>query len=186
MAEPRWPEPSGRHVTEAASVCSAALEKVGSERWSTDIPDLNWTVARAVAHAAESCLWYAIDFAARGTDLLTVEHQVRFDREPSRLVATVRTYVSILADVLDSAPDAQRGFHPMGLADRSGFAAMACDELLVHTWDAANALGVGFDPPVGLAEATLLRLFPWAADTPGTPWRLSGRQTSAVESCAQS
>jgi hypothetical protein len=50
----------------------------------------------------------------------------------------------------------------------SGFAAMACDELLVHTDDAARGLGVPFTPPDGLVLATLTRLFPWA---PGTdPW----------------
>ena len=55
-----------------------------------------------------------------------------------------------------------------GQADASGFAAMACDELLVHSNDAARGLGVPFVPPDGLVRATLARLFPWA---PGTdPW----------------
>ncbi len=57
----------------------------------------------------------------------------------------------------------------MGTADPSGFAAMACDELLIHTDDPARGLGLGFHPPDDLAESVLQRLFPWV--TPhGDPW----------------
>src|SRR5580658_422017 len=122
---------------------------------------MGWSVSQAVAHAAEGCLWYAIDLAAGGADLHTVEHHVRHDRPPAELIATVRTYTSILVSVVDSVPVDQRGFHPQGLADRSGFAAMGCDELLVHSWDAARGLGMEFDPPSELAEVVVRRLFPW-------------------------
>jgi hypothetical protein len=76
--------------------------------------------------------------------------------------------------VVDATPPGTRGWHPFGLADASGFAAMACDELLVHSDDAARGLGVPFAPPDELAEATLRRLFPWAPDGvepwPGLRW----------------
>ena len=49
-----------------------------------------------------------------------------------------------------------------GMADASGFAALACDEMLVHTADIAAVLGVGFDPPRGVCARVLARLFPWA------------------------
>ena len=51
-----------------------------------------------------------------------------------------------------------------GIADASGFAAMACDEMLIHTYDAARGLGRAFDPTPELAERTLRRLFPWAPE----------------------
>ena len=38
---------------------------------------------------------------------------------------------------------------------------MACDEMLIHTDDAARALGHRFRPPDDLASAVLQRLFPW-------------------------
>jgi hypothetical protein len=48
---------------------------------------------------------------------------------------------------------------------------MACDELLVHTHDAARGLELPFAPPPALARATLERLFPWAP--PDTDPRLA-------------
>jgi hypothetical protein len=79
------------------------------------------------------------------------------------------TPAAVLADVVRAAPPAARAFHPAGVADPSGFAAMGCDEILVHTGDIATGLGIGFEPPAGLCARVLARLFPWA---PGDaePW----------------
>ena len=78
------------------------------------------------------------------------------------------SFATVLARVVDAAADA-RGWHPFGLADPAGFAAMACDELLVHTSDAARGLEPPFTPAAELSAATLRRLFPWApADA--DPW----------------
>lgn len=163
--------PSGAHIAQTTCVVCSFLQRTDPELWSNDIPGMGWTVAQSVAHAAEGCLWYAIDLSAGGVDLQTVTHSVRVDRPSSELIATVRTYSSILIDVVDAVPADQRGFHPQGLADRSGFAAMGCDELLVHTWDAARGLGTEFVPPPSLAEAVLLRLFPWTGNLDGAPWQ---------------
>jgi acyl dehydratase len=102
---------------------------------------MDWTVAQAVGHMAETTLWYASDLAAGERQLDTMELRV----PPT----TAKTDL-------------------MGQADASGFAAMACDELLVHTDDAARGLGVPITPPHGLVRATLARLFPWAPDA--DPW----------------
>jgi hypothetical protein len=48
------------------------------------------------------------------------------------------------------------------MADASGFAALACDEMLLHTSDITASLGVGFDPPRQVCARVLARLFPWA------------------------
>ena len=48
------------------------------------------------------------------------------------------------------------------MADTSGFLAMAIDEILVHGADAANGLGLAYDPPEHLARKIVDRLFPWA------------------------
>jgi hypothetical protein len=47
---------------------------------------------------------------------------------------------------------------------------MACDELLVHTDDAARGLGRRFSPEPALAARTLARLFPWH-ESGGDPWQ---------------
>ncbi|PXY28322.1 hypothetical protein BAY60_11510 [Prauserella muralis] len=130
---------------------------------------MEWTTRQVVAHIANTLLWYAFDFAAGDTELSTADVAVRDDAEPAELVRTVSASVRLLAALVQTAEGDRRGWHPRGRADASGFAAMACDELLVHTDDVARAAGVPFAPPPELAEATLRRLFPWApAD--GEPW----------------
>jgi hypothetical protein len=47
---------------------------------------------------------------------------------------------------------------------------MACDELLIHTDDAADRLGLRFTPDQGLAGRVLARLFPWH-DPGSDPWQ---------------
>ncbi len=157
------------HVRHAAEVCTDFLQTAIDSDWDLPVPDLEWTVADVVAHAAAGCLWYAIDLAAHGTDLQTVEHRVKTDESIAGLIDTVRTYAEVVAAVIEVTPETTRGFHPMGAADPSGFAAMSCDELLIHTDDAARGLGLTFRPPADLALVVLRRLFPWVK--PGDdPW----------------
>ena len=104
-----------------------------------------------VAHAAEGCLWYAIDLAAGGQDLDPVEHHVKVTGEPADAVETLRTYATVAASVVGTMPATVRGFHPMGAADPSGFGAMACHEILIHTDDAARGLEVFLILPRSLA-----------------------------------
>ena len=54
------------HVRRAAAECGEFLRSVIDADWSAAVPDLDMTVAAVVAHAAEGCLWYAIDLAAGG------------------------------------------------------------------------------------------------------------------------
>ncbi len=58
----------------------------------------------------------------------------------------------------------------MGMADAEGFLAMACDEILVHCWDAVRGLRNEFAAPDELAERIQQRLFPWTP-TGGTAWQ---------------
>ena len=162
---------SGAEIEEATASSAALLAGADTSAWPMEVPGIGWSVSQTVAHMAEGCLWYAIDLTAGGVDLPTVVHRVKAEREPAELLATLRTYATILRYVVDSVPDTQRGYHPFGMADRSGFAAMACDELLVHTYDAALALSLDFTPPPGLAQSTLLRLFPWTTDCQDSPWQ---------------
>jgi uncharacterized protein (TIGR03083 family) len=120
------------------------------------------SVAAVVAHAGQNLLRYATDLAGGPADLGTVELRIAADASPAALVATVRASAEVLAAVLEATPEDTRGFHPDGSPDPSGFAAMACDELLVHTDDAARGLGMAFVPDPHLAARVLRRLFPWA------------------------
>jgi uncharacterized protein (TIGR03083 family) len=173
---------TGADVQAAAAQSAALLRPAVHRPWDAPVPELEFTVAGVVAHIAETILWYAIDLSARGADLACVEQRVQSDHPPDLLVDTVVSYAGILAAVVDRSPPETRGFHPFGRADPSGFAAMACDEVLIHTDDAARGLGLTFVPDTDLCARTLGRLFPWAP-TDVDPWPAlrwaNGRQALA-------
>ncbi len=175
---------AGGDVLAAAAAVSALLEPVADRDWSVPVPGLEFTVASVVAHAAEAALWYAVDLWEGPTDDAAYEIRVRSDADNGRLLNSLRTAAALCAASVDAAPVETRGFHPWGSADPEGFAAMACDELLVHGDDAARGLELRFSPDGDLAERVLLRLFPWHADDGSDdPWSTllwaNGRVTRA-------
>ena len=156
-------------VRRTADECSAFLDESHGADWSAPIPEMKWTVAVAVAHVAQALVWYSTDLAAGPTELRILELKVKPESAPVELLRSVTAYANVLASVIESTLPTARGWHPYGVADASGFAAMACDEMLVHTDDAARGLGRDFTPTLELAEWTLRRLFPWAPDDVA-PW----------------
>ena len=92
-------------------------------------------------------LWYATDLAAGPRRLSAMDLRMRPETAPAELGAVLGSYATVPARVIDGAAPGARGWHPAGLADASGFAAMACDELLVHTDDAAAGWALGSPRP---------------------------------------
>jgi hypothetical protein len=153
---------NGQDVRATAQACSQLLRGVVDEDWCTTVPDVDWSVSQTVVHMALGSLWYAIDLSAAGVDNKAVAPEIRADASPMELVLAFDTMAVLLGYVVDGSPASVRGYHPFGKADATGFAAMGCDEMLLHTDDVARAFGVPFVPDDVLAERTLRRLFPWA------------------------
>jgi uncharacterized protein (TIGR03083 family) len=149
-------------VRAAAAACTGLLAGAVGRDWSVPAGELEMSVAEVVAHVGESLLFYAADLVGGRelNDALVV--RVRADRAPAALLALVRTGATVLAATVEECDEEVRGYHPAGAADASGFAAMACDELLIHTDDAARGLGLAFEPDAHLAGHVVRRLFPWA------------------------
>ncbi len=163
---------TGDDVRAAAALCRGALEPALGRDWTVPVPGLEFTVASVVAHAAEAPLWYSVDLWS-GPQNAAFEVKVLPDAANESLLASLTAAAQALAAGVDTAPPDTRGFHPFGSPDPSGFAAMACDELLVHGDDAARGLGVVFAADARLAAEVLARLFPWHAVGPGDdPWEL--------------
>ncbi len=156
-------------IHDTVEICTDFLRGFADRDWQVVVPDLDMTIAAIVAHIADGCLWYAIDLTAGGRDLNAADHAVKDNAANGDLIDTLWTYAHVTASVVGTASDTARGFHPMGDADRSGFAAMACDEMLIHTNDIADGLGAEFRPPPELADHVLRRLFPWV-EASGDSW----------------
>jgi hypothetical protein len=80
----------------------------------------------------------------------------------AEVLSVVESRAAVLAEVVKAAPVEARAYHPWGMSDPSGFAAMSCDEIMVHTGDIVRGFGVPFAPPESLCRRVANRLFPWA------------------------
>lgn len=160
----------GADVLQAADACGELLGPTVEMSWDVPIPGLEMTVAQVVAHAANGPLWYAVDLWSGPGDDAAFEVSVKSDATNAAILLSVSNAARVCAASLDAAPPDIRGFHPGGSPDPIGFAAMACDELLVHADDAARAFGLVFRPHAALAARVLARLFPWH-EAGDDPWR---------------
>lgn len=154
-------ESLARSLESAAVPDSALSERAGS---------LKWTCRETLAHVVDCLNWYAANLARRSTSSAECP-ELPTELPIEVMVGALRSGAAVLAAAVRAADEGDRGWHPFGIADRSGFAAMGCDEVLVHAWDLAAGLGFDFQPPADVAERTLRRLFPWAPPSEeANPW----------------
>jgi hypothetical protein len=163
------PELGGDDVRHAAASFAGLLVADAARDWSARAGGLMWSVSEVAAHVADVCGFYAVHLALR------TPRRMRFDvaLHPSASAAdqanTIVGLAAHLAQVIDSAPPDARAWHHWGMSDTAGFAAMACDELLVHASDIAEGWSQPFEPDRGVCARILARLFPWAPST-ADPW----------------
>ena len=163
-------EPGPDDVVAAAEASHALLSPLADMDWSVTAGDLEWDCRQTLEHVAFVQLFYATHAADQSQHSLPAARINNSDRSIGELVQVHLALSNVLASVLRAMTEDARGIHPAGLADRYGFAAMACTETLVHTWDIARGLGVDFTPPKDIAVKSLARLFPWVQDA-GDPWQ---------------
>lgn len=152
-------------LRDAAVLCTGALRPLEGRDWTAPAGELEWSAQETLDHVIFALLHYAIQLASRATE--------RTPRAASRAtgwpVGGLSGVAAVLAEVAAAAPPEARGWHSLGMADRTGFLAMGCDEMLVHTYDITGGFGETFTPPRELCRRVLVRLFPWAPTDVG-PW----------------
>jgi hypothetical protein len=133
------------------------------------VPLLGTDVTGVAAHITSCLTWYAADLVAGPVEVTAFDLVRRPDADLAEVLAQLRAGAEVLARVVDASGPAERGAHDWGLADASGFAAMGCAEMLLHSGDVAEGRGLDWRPPDALTTAVRARLFPWApADA--DPW----------------
>lgn len=157
-----------KNVLAAAAACREALGNLLERDWSVNAGELEWSCRQTLEHIPNAQMFYACQLATGAKDRLPRAIGGADQLSVAELLASVETNASVLEHVLRAAPASARAFHPAGMADPSGFAAMGCDEILIHTADISAGFGIDFKPPEDLCGRVLARLFPWAPTDVGS------------------
>jgi uncharacterized protein (TIGR03083 family) len=148
-------------VAAAAVACDALAPAVDAD-WSVPARDLEWSCHRTLQHMAEAPLYHATHLVTRATERRPSFRAGEVPPPVADLLRVIPANAMILAAIARATPAEARGWHPSGMADASGFAAISSVEMLIHTADIAAALGLPYQPPADLAGRVLRRLCPWA------------------------
>jgi hypothetical protein len=146
----------------ASRFALAALRPYATQDWTVPAGDLDWTCRQTLDHMAGALVFYSGQVATRST---TPRRRLRHgdgDATIPELLESVETATALLCHLIDGMGSNDRAFHPAGMADASGFAAMGADEILVHTHDISVGLGRTFQYQTTVTDRVVRRLFPWA------------------------
>ncbi|WP_395574189.1 GNAT family N-acetyltransferase [Streptomyces sp. BK79] len=164
----------GDQVEEAVADAVALLRTATDRDWeAVRAGRLEWSCRYTAEHIAGDLIAYAGQLAGRATEAY-VPFEITLDdgTDNEGVLHVVETTGALLAATLRTTPREVRAFHPYPFrsADREGFAAMGITEVLLHTHDIAEGVGLSYEPPAGLCADVLARLFPHVR--PGEdPWR---------------
>lgn len=153
-------------IQQAVETMTSLLVPAADADWTVPAGDLEWSCWQTAAHVAHDLLAYACQLTAGAQDsYLPLDLVVRPGASPAQVLQAVESSAALLRLTLVDAGPRNRAWH-FGLTDPSGFATMGVNELIVHTWDVARGLGLDYEPPDGLAQKVLDRLWTRAPQGP--------------------
>ncbi|WP_406719529.1 GNAT family N-acetyltransferase [Streptomyces althioticus] len=151
----------------------AALGAVTDRDWAgVRAGRLEWTCRETAVHVAGDLIGYATQLAGREQDAYApFDIALLDDADNAGTLRVVSAMGVLLAAAVRTTPRSVRAFHPFPFrhAGREGFAAMGIAEVLLHTHDIAEGLGIAYEPPADLCEFVLARIFPHVKPGPA-PW----------------
>ncbi|WUW92779.1 GNAT family N-acetyltransferase [Streptomyces sp. NBC_01451] len=170
----------GNEVDEAVAGAVALLGQALDRDWAEiKAGRLEWSCRRTAEHVASDLIAYAGQLAGRAKSTY-VPFQIGIDgreggmdpADNAGILDVITTTGALLTAAVRTAPRDARGFHPYPFrsANREGFAAMGIAEVLLHTHDMAEGLGLPYEAPAHLAEFVLTRIFPHVRPGPDH-WR---------------
>lgn len=161
-------------VERAVAECVGVLGAVTGRDWEgVRAGRLEWSCRETAVHIADDLIAYAGQLAGRETEGYTpFEISLEEGAGNADALRVISTTGALLAAAVRTTPREVRAFHPYPFrsANREGFAAMGVAELLLHTHDIAEGLGVRYEADAELCGFVLTRIFPHVQPGP-TPWR---------------
>lgn len=189
--------PTQDDVRMALAATLSALSELPDDAWDAMAADLEWTCRETAAHVGDCFIGYAMQLTGNPPPLdcyvKVLEPAPVRPGAPTVLVyplpeagtvgvvSMLDATGGVLAAVVEVTAPSVRGYHPLGVSDASGFAAMGIVELILHAFDILSAHDVQFRADDSITRAVLERIFP-QADLMADPWdellSLSGRTPS--------
>ncbi|SCG41075.1 hypothetical protein GA0074704_1073 [Micromonospora siamensis] len=168
----------------ALSSVVTALRPATNRNWSVPAGDLEWDCWHTAEHVGDCLLSFAGQLIARPEQRFTrFMANANQDASPAEVLEFAEVGGRLLAASVRASGPEVRAYHPAGLADPEGFAAMGCVEALVHGDDIARGLGLTLDPPRDVCARVLARLHPeQARELAGEePWAALRWATGRIE-----
>ncbi len=152
-------------VARATEFVASALEPAIGRDWSVRAGQLEWSVEFTLEHIAAAVSKYTLYLASRSTESIALRIASRPDATQRERLDAIPSVGRALANVARTTPPHVRAFHANGLFDAEGYVALGCLEALVHGYDVASGLGLGFDPSDDIVRPVVARLLPWLEPT---------------------
>lgn len=160
-------------MEQAVAECVGLLGAVTDRDWDgVRAGRLEWSCRQTAVHIAEDLIAYAGQLAGREQDGYSpFELSLEEGTDNAGALRVIGAMGALLAAAVRTTPRDVRAFHPYPFrsANREGFAAMGVVEVLLHTHDISEGLGLSYEPAPELCDFVLTRLFPHVQPGP-TPW----------------
>ncbi|WP_441248425.1 maleylpyruvate isomerase N-terminal domain-containing protein [Kitasatospora sp. McL0602] len=153
---------AGAGVDQALAELLRVLTPHTQADWSVKAGSLEWSCHETATHIAHDLLAYAGQLAGgAAAAYLPFDLAVAPGATPGEVLQVVTACGRLLSAAIAAADPSDRAWH-WGPCDPAGFEAMGIAEILLHTYDVTQGLGIAWQPPDGLSRAVLDRLFPGA------------------------
>jgi Mycothiol maleylpyruvate isomerase N-terminal domain len=171
-----------RHVADGVL---ERFARIPDGAWERPALDLEWTCRETAGHLADDFAAYALQLS--GCRPPQEDYLALLEPPPQRpggpaiivapdpaagtagIVACLDAAAGLLCSVVATA-GGKRGYHPMGVSDAPGFAAMGIVESAMHAFDILGAQQQAYAADPRICARVLDRLFPAAART-ADPWQ---------------
>jgi len=141
----------------------SGLLPVTDRDWSVRAGTLEWDCWHTAEHIGDCLLSYAWQLAVQPTTrYVRAVATAEKDASPAEVLEFAVTGGRVLASMVRTSPAHVRAFHPAGAADPEGFAALGCNEALLHGNDIAQGFGLSLKPPRDVCRRVLNRIYPQA------------------------
>jgi hypothetical protein len=169
-------------ILKAAALSQAALAPLLDADWEQPIDGLTWSRRRTLQHIANALDWYTLLLADPSSDQFLSLGLRYVEQSIAEILAVVQRRALVFGAIAAVAAPGARGYHYWGRPDSSGYLAMGCAEILLHTEDIVQSFDQGFSGPDDLSRRIVARLFPWTPAAPAVDgWSLLRWATGRLE-----